>query len=156
MYLYGFEFWRCFKWHTVYITAIQYQSNPKWFPIVCFSPKSIANNSNWNGNMFVTENCLMQTQQTWMHFRSLFNQCIQDVNCCPILKYCCFNEITKTQGHNNTDNTSELECGPMPSDGHPAKYRWCPLAQRCKVWLTPTTRVPCSNAANMVIEFCTR
>jgi len=29
-------------------------------------------------------------------------------------------------------------------DGHPAKYRW-----RRKVWLTPTTRVPCSNDAKM-------
>jgi len=24
-----------------------------------------------------------------------------------------------------------------------------PSVQRCKVWLTPTTRVPCSNAAKM-------
>jgi len=31
-------------------------------------------------------------------------------------------------------------------DGRPAKYRW-PSVQRRKVWLTPTTRVPCSNAA---------
>jgi len=34
-------------------------------------------------------------------------------------------------------------------DGRPAKYRWRPLFQRCKVWLTPTTTVPCSNAAKM-------
>ena len=32
-------------------------------------------------------------------------------------------------------------------DGHPAKYRWRPSVQRRKVWLTPTTTVPCSNAA---------
>jgi len=36
-------------------------------------------------------------------------------------------------------------------DGRPAEYRWRPLlapsVQRCKVWLTPTTRVPCRNAA---------
>jgi len=32
-------------------------------------------------------------------------------------------------------------------DGDPAKYRWCPLFNAA-VWLTPTTRVPCSNAAN--------
>ena len=32
-------------------------------------------------------------------------------------------------------------------DGRPAEYRWRPLVQRRKVWLTPTTRVPCSNAA---------
>ena len=31
-------------------------------------------------------------------------------------------------------------------DGHPAKYRRCPLLNAA-VWLTPTTRVPCSNAA---------
>ena len=29
-------------------------------------------------------------------------------------------------------------------DGHPAEYRWCPLFNAA-VWLTPTTRVPCSN-----------
>ena len=32
-------------------------------------------------------------------------------------------------------------------DGRPAEYRWVPAAKRRKVWLTPTTRVPCSNAA---------
>ena len=31
-------------------------------------------------------------------------------------------------------------------DGHPAEYRWRPLLNAA-VWLTPTTRVPCSNAA---------
>ena len=31
-------------------------------------------------------------------------------------------------------------------DGRPAKYRWRPLLNAA-VWLTPTTRVPCSNAA---------
>jgi len=33
-------------------------------------------------------------------------------------------------------------------DGHPAEYRWCPLFNAA-VWLTPTTTVPCSNAAKM-------
>ena len=33
-------------------------------------------------------------------------------------------------------------------DGHPAQYRWRPLFNAA-VWLTPTTRVQCSNAANM-------
>ena len=28
-------------------------------------------------------------------------------------------------------------------DGRPAEYRWCPLFNAA-VWLTPTTRVPCS------------
>jgi len=31
-------------------------------------------------------------------------------------------------------------------DGRPAEYRWRPLVQRRKVWLTPTAGVPCSNA----------
>jgi len=31
-------------------------------------------------------------------------------------------------------------------DGHPVEYRWRPLFSAA-VWLTPTTRVPCSNAA---------
>jgi len=31
-------------------------------------------------------------------------------------------------------------------DGRPAEYRWRPLFNGA-VWLTPTTRVPCSNAA---------
>ena len=30
--------------------------------------------------------------------------------------------------------------------GRPAEYRWRPLFNAA-VWLTPTTRVPCSNAA---------
>ena len=31
-------------------------------------------------------------------------------------------------------------------DGHPDEHRWHPLFNTT-VWLTPTTRVPCSNAA---------
>ena len=33
-------------------------------------------------------------------------------------------------------------------DGRPAKYRWRPLFDAA-VWLTPTTKVPCSNDAKM-------
>ena len=33
-------------------------------------------------------------------------------------------------------------------DGSPAKYTWRPLFN-ATAWLTPTTRVPCSNAAKM-------
>ena len=33
-------------------------------------------------------------------------------------------------------------------EGRPAYYRWRPLFNAA-VWLTPTTRVPCSNAAKM-------
>ena len=32
-------------------------------------------------------------------------------------------------------------------DGRPAAYKVAPSVQRRKVWLTPTTRVSCSNAA---------
>jgi len=35
-------------------------------------------------------------------------------------------------------------------DGRPAEYRWRPLLNAA-VWLTPTTRVPCSNAAKTQI-----
>jgi len=31
-------------------------------------------------------------------------------------------------------------------DGRPTEYRWRPLFEAA-VWLTPTTRLPCSNAA---------
>jgi len=31
-------------------------------------------------------------------------------------------------------------------DGRPAEYKWRPLFNAA-IWLTPTTRVPCSNAA---------
>ena len=31
-------------------------------------------------------------------------------------------------------------------DGRPAEYRWRPLFNEA-VWVTPTTKVPCSNAA---------
>jgi len=43
-------------------------------------------------------------------------------------------------------------------DGRPAGYRWRPLRKfrnsipcvpRRRLWLTPTTRLPCSNAANI-------
>ena len=41
----------------------------------------------------------------------------------------------------------ELEmCGNAQRDGRPAEYRWRPLFNAA-VWLTPTTRVPCSNVA---------
>jgi len=32
-------------------------------------------------------------------------------------------------------------------DGRPAEHTWPPSVQCRKVWLTPTTGVPCSNAA---------
>jgi len=33
--------------------------------------------------------------------------------------------------------------------GHPDKYRWRPLFNAAKSWLTPTAGVPCSNAVKM-------
>ena len=46
-----------------------------------------------------------------------------------------------------TNRTSELEMwANAQRDGRPAEYRWRPLLNAA-VWLTPTTRVPCSNAA---------
>ena len=33
-------------------------------------------------------------------------------------------------------------------DGRPAEYRWRPLFNAA-IWLAPTSRVPCSNAAKM-------
>ena len=38
-------------------------------------------------------------------------------------------------------------CANAQRDGRPAEYRWRPLFNAAAVWLTPTTRVPCSNAA---------
>jgi len=32
-------------------------------------------------------------------------------------------------------------------DGRRAEYRWHSLFNAAKVWLTPTTKLPCSNAA---------
>jgi len=45
-------------------------------------------------------------------------------------------------------NKIELEmCTNAQRDGRPAEYRWRPLFNAVKVWLTPTTIVLCSNAA---------
>ena len=49
--------------------------------------------------------------------------------------HACNNTYTKTRMWANA------EC-----DGRPAEYRWCPVFNAA-VWLTPTTRVPCSNTA---------
>jgi len=44
-------------------------------------------------------------------------------------------------------NPTELEMwANAQRDGRPAEYRWRPLFNAA-VWLTPTSRVPCSNAA---------
>jgi len=43
----------------------------------------------------------------------------------------------------------ELECGPMSNVMAALPNAVAPSVQRRKIWLTPTTRVPCSNAAKM-------
>jgi len=73
-------------------------------------------------------------------------------------------------------NKNKLECGPTPNTMAPWEYRRCHLlkitrskssvipllVRRREVWLTPTARVLCSNAANIGArkswtqsEFCT-
>ena len=47
----------------------------------------------------------------------------------------------------NTNFTNKLEMwANAQRNGRPAEYRWRPLFNAA-VWLTPTTRVPCSSAA---------
>jgi len=51
---------------------------------------------------------------------------------------------SQIHGHRNHD---QLEMWPNAQrDGRPAEFRWRPLFNTA-VWLTPTTTVPCSNAA---------
>ena len=47
----------------------------------------------------------------------------------------------------NLKKNRKLECGPMPNVMAALPNIGGALFQRRKVWLTPTTRVPCSNAA---------
>jgi len=62
--------------------------------------------------------------------------------------------------HSACNNNNKLECGPMPNVM--AALPNIGGALCCNVWLTPTTRVSCSNAANIAerktwtqSEFCT-
>jgi len=53
----------------------------------------------------------------------------------------------KPQSKATLENIFKLEMwANAKPDGRPAVYRWRPLFNAA-VWLTPTTRVPCSNAA---------
>ena len=52
-----------------------------------------------------------------------------------------------SHAHRQSVQQLEVWANAQP-DGSPAKYRWRPLFNAA-VWLTPTTRVPCSNAAKM-------
>ena len=47
----------------------------------------------------------------------------------------------------STDKKTNYKCGPMPNVMIALPNIGVPSVQRRKVWLTPTTRVPCSNAA---------
>jgi len=47
----------------------------------------------------------------------------------------------------DAETYNELEMWPMPSVMAALPNIGAPSVQRSKVWLTPTTRVPCSNAA---------
>ena len=47
------------------------------------------------------------------------------------------------------EKKKELECGPMPNMMAALPNMGGASVQRCKVWLTPTTRVPGSNAAKI-------
>jgi len=54
---------------------------------------------------------------------------------------------TADRGSCHLRNMNKLEMwANAQRDGRPAEYRWRPLFSAA-VWLTPTTRVPCSNAA---------
>ena len=58
----------------------------------------------------------------------------------------CHTEPTnKKSNHRNQKKQLEMWANAQ-HDGRPAEYRWRPLFNAA-VWLTPTTRVPCSNAA---------
>ena len=49
--------------------------------------------------------------------------------------------------HFANDTLTQLQCGPMPNVMPALPNMGGASVQRRKVWLTPTTRVPCSNAA---------
>jgi len=60
---------------------------------------------------------------------------------------------TKQMHHSEYDDYQEFKLelemwANAQRDGRPAEYMWRPLLNAA-VWLTPTTRVPCSNAAKM-------
>jgi len=59
---------------------------------------------------------------------------------------CTHNQAKPTKTNHNT-NKLEMWANAQ-RDGRTAKYSWRPLFNAA-VWLTPTTRVPCSNAAKM-------
>ena len=67
--------------------------------------------------------------------------------------YChCHNTVITQYLHNNQlmqklSTKQTINVGQCPTWWPPCRIQVAPSAQRRKVWLTPTTRVPCSNAA---------
>jgi len=55
------------------------------------------------------------------------------------------NSVTCYQQRSQTKNEKTTMWANAQRDGRPVKYRWRPLIKTA-VWLTPTTRVPCSKA----------
>ena len=94
-----------------------------------------------------THNCTTQTH--YHHF--ITHAQLHDTNTLPLLHdtrtAARHKHITTTSWHTHscmTQNTLKLWVNAQ-RDGCPAKYRWRPLFNPHKVWLTPTTRVPCTN-----------
>jgi len=54
-------------------------------------------------------------------------------------------EIRRGKKKKKKEEELEMWANAQPN-GHPAEYRWRPLFHAA-VWQTPTTRVPCNNAA---------
>ena len=54
--------------------------------------------------------------------------------------------LTQGFGRNLCKICKTRNVGQCPTYGRPAEYRWRPLFNAA-VWLTPTTRLPCSNTA---------
>ena len=85
--------------------------------------------------------------QNWLVQKIKVNNGCHCSNCLHYYKL-----LTITQSlHIHTPNTLKLRTqlemwANAQRDGRPAEYRWRPLFNAA-VWLTPTTRLPCSNAA---------
>jgi len=67
--------------------------------------------------------------------------------CTNNLDYTPFNRSCRSLSHCYNTLIYELDCGPMPNVMAALPNIGAPSVQRRKVWLTPTTRVPCSNSA---------
>jgi len=88
----------------------------------------------------------------WRHLANMIqpSMCGGDAALCQITLTTCFSLLYLTcksvQNHCNSVSYSLEMWANAKRDGHPAEYRWRPPFNAA-VWRTPTTRVPCSNAA---------